>query len=626
VRVGLVLVVGLVVGCSVGDGEGAGDADVTEIHGGRDGGAGAGGRGGGGEGGRQVVVGMCTASAVASCPSETSACAERFCGGRRWAPANSGDGARIPYRIRDPEQRLSPAYREAIAAIASAWTDATDGHVVFEDCSTTSCTGRFISVIPGDGHGLLNADDGEQLLPMPVTPPGDGQPPAHLISHQWGHAIGLDDTYKRADRDRYVRFDPAVWCGDDAGVPPRCALDPAEQPGSPPVASGTFGVYDELSKMNGFATDGVCGAGEPDRTAGAPTAGDASAVLELYHERTSGSGWAPWQPIARSPSPTAPLDYQLAPGVDPVGGPTVAAGADPQLEIFVRGTDDVVYGTQNLLAGGQFTGWADWAPLGEYLDSDPAVAVLDQETLHLAARSALFHTVVVRTRASGTWSAWISLGAPAAGAASAPAVAALDGALLTVIVRGGDGLLYQQTCSDPHNDCIDNVGGYDLHGVDLWAPLDAPPETWSFVGKPNAVWAHDDGGDRLVVTAVGTDGRAHWLVRGDGSSGWRDLAFAGSADDPEPSVAVYTAGRYQDLSFLARDARGLLAQGNGDGALDPLGGLLASPPAATAAGSRVLAVGLMNDHGRPGVWWKFAGGFTPPCTTNAPDSCATCAH
>jgi hypothetical protein len=376
--------------------------------------------------------------------------------------------------------------------------------------------------------------------------------------------------------------------GERQIVPARAALHPTDQPGSPLV--------------------------------GAPTAGDASAVVELYQQRAR--GWAPWQPIARSPTPTAPFDYQLAPGVDPVGGPAVAAADDPEVEIFARASDGAVYGTRNLLADGKFVGWADWSALSQNLDldSDPAVAVLDPETLHLAAHSARYRIVVMRTRAEGTWSAWISLGAPAVGAVSAPAVAALDGRQLTVIVRASDGLLYQQTCRDPHDDCIANVGGFDVDGVDLWTPLDPPPAAWSFVGKPNAVWTHDEDGDKLVVTAVGTDGKAHWLVRGPretDTSGWRELRFPRfGADDPEPAVvALSTTGSFEDLAFLARGSRGLLIRVSPDGTLDRLGGLLASPPGAASAGARVVVVGLMNDHGRPGVWWRFAGGFTPPCTT-----------
>jgi len=583
------------------------------------------GDGAGGAGRGSPPLGSCMASALLSCPPEDdgSACAEWFCGTRLWAYDTPGVEAHLTYRIRDPNHLFSAEYEAAIHAIAQAWTDATLGRVKFDDCSKAKCTGRFISVIPGDWHGLLNPGDGEQFLPMPVSPNGEGAPSRHRISHQWGHAIGLDDTYKRGDRDRYVRFDRTVWCGAGGGVPPRCAVDPANQLGSPPIASGTFGVYDERSKMNGFATQGICGGDEPDAASGQPTASDASAVLELYLQR---AGWAPWQPIGRSHSPDQPLDYQLAPGVDPVGGPVVSGGRDPSVEVFVRGSDGAVYATRNVLAGDTFVRWDDWTPLGEKVDADPSVTFLDQDTLHLAARSATDQTIVLRTRTRGNWDAWTSLGAPAMGADSAPAIAALDGKQLTVVVRGRDGLLYQQTCRDPRQGCIANAGN-----PDVWTPLDPPLAGWSFVGKPNVVWSRDADRAWMVVAAAGTDHRAHWLWHsegsqwGNGTSGWQELTTLDLApDDPEPAVGIDTRGSYADVGFFARTRQGLLANISKEDGTYLLGGILASPPGSAGAGSRVLVVGLMNDHGRPGVWWKFANGFTPPCTYNAPGACATC--
>ena len=55
------------------------------------------------------------------------------------------------------------------------------------------------------------------------------------------------------------------------GPPPRCAYGPDEV-GSPRIPSDTFGVYDEKSKMNGFAIDGICGSAEPEPSSGEPTA------------------------------------------------------------------------------------------------------------------------------------------------------------------------------------------------------------------------------------------------------------------------------------------------------------------------------------------------------------------
>jgi len=106
---------------------------------------------------------------------------------------------------------------------------------------------------------------------------------------------------------------------------------------------------------------------------------------------------------------------------------------------------------------------------------------------------------------------------------------------------------------------------------------------------------------------------------------WRQLSPLDLApDDPQPSVAPYTPGRFENVWFFARNRRGLLANVSKDDELVPLGGVLASAPAAAGIGTRVVAAALVNDHGRLGVWWKFWGGFTMPCTYNASDACATC--
>ena len=42
--------------------------------------------------------------------------------------------------------------------------------------------------------------------------------------------------------------------------------------------------------------------------------------------------------------------------------------------------------------------------------------------------------------------------------------------------------------------------------------------------------------------------------------------------------------------------------------------------------TRIDVAALMDDHGHPGVWWRFYGGntFTPPCNYNKPGTCAQC--
>jgi hypothetical protein len=525
----------------------------------------------------------------------------------------------ITYRIDDPDGKFSDTYKSTIRASAQAWSDASDGIVQFKECP--QCGGRTVVVVPGSGDGIADpAALLEQVLPMPVE--ASAPPPLHRIAHQWGHAIGLGHTYERADRDRYVKFDPAVWCGAQrSGLPPRCAFGP-DQPGFPNIASDTFGVYDEKSKMNGFAIDGICGASEPDASSGMPADSDGSAVEELYLEHTA--NWAPFQPIARSISPTEPLDYQLADGVDPVGSPAITEWTPPSVEIFARGTNAAVYEVHNELFGTVFLGWSDWQPVATDVDADPAAVFVDANTLRLAVRAHSDGSIRLRTRTSGNWGAWVSLGAPIVGAASAPAIAAY-GPLVSVAVLGNDGLIYVRSCGDPATTCAGNMGPSDA-----WTALDAPPPGTKIVSKPSATFLSDG---RLCLTVVSDDDAA-WLVVSEGggarfdTASWQSLPHVGlMPEDPVPGVAVIGAG--SAVSFYARGPRGRLIYAERWYLRFNLGGILASPPAVTFAldgspGIHVAAV--IEDHGRPGVWVKYyvPDGFQPPCNLNAPGTCAQC--
>src|SRR4029079_18780210 len=126
------------------------------------------------------------------------------------------------------------------------------------------------------------------------------------------------------------------------------------------------------SKMNGFKIDGICGSSEPDPTSGEPTPGDAAAVEELFASQAL--QWSPFRPIGRSVSLGQPLDYQLAPGVDSIGTPAIAAWTSPAVEVFVRGTGNFVYGTHNELASGAFLRWSDWQLVALGVDASPAIA------------------------------------------------------------------------------------------------------------------------------------------------------------------------------------------------------------------------------------------------------------
>jgi hypothetical protein len=593
------------------------------------GGAGIGGGGTSGNGGSTGTTDggppppMCTASMVTACADPGTTCEETLCGGHVWRNQVL-NSLLVSYRILDPDGMFSPGYRGAIRAAASAWTRASSGLVTIQECSV--CTGRFISVVPSDGDGIMNPDAAEQFLPMPVS----GRISPHRIAHQWGHVVGLAHTYERADRDRYVRFDPEIWCPPGGfGLPPHCAAGPAKPPGFPPVTTGTFGVFDGKSKMNGLRSEGICGAEEPDDDSGEPTIGDVSAAAELFFGLVS--AWSPFRPIGRSVSPTEPLDYQLAPGVDPVGSPAVAELEYASPEIFVRGTDDRVYRTarSDLLT----SDWLAWMPVPDAVDvdADPAVTfayLANTETLFLAVRSGQDGNIHLSARREGTWGAWTSLGAPSAGAASGPTLASESPSSLAVLVRGGDGLIYWLACTDAEDDCASSSSQ-----ASAWKPL-PPPPSGIFVGKPSAVWLREATGltvaairdDRiaLVMTRVNTGG-GDWLPSTD-----VDLA----PDDPNPSVAITMFSSPGYVEVFARNPQGLFVVDTLQVTPSPVGGVIASPPGAVAiVGSgdtfpgtlRLDVAAIIDDHGRPGVWWRYGdGNYTPPCHYKRPGTCLEC--
>jgi hypothetical protein len=573
-----------------------------------------------GELGRHII-GTCDAGTVTECagPTPNGQCQQTYCGGRLWLDGPQSLVGYIPYRIQDPSGLFSNPYKSAIRASATAWSASTGGLITFAECSR--CTGRFISVVPGSGDGISNPQDWEELLPLPVNTMAPGEIPWHRIAHQWGHVIGLDDTYRRPDRDRYASFDPAVWCTNGVSLPATCAYSgQSQQPGSPPIASGTFGSYDELSVMNGLPSEGVCGKRAADPSSGQPTLGDVSAVEELYFGIDG--RWAPFQPIARSVAANEPLNYELAPGVDPVGGPAIAESAAASVDIVVRGKDGKIYETWNDLSGTTFLDWADWTVVADHVDADLGLVFAGPNTLYLVVRSAVDGSIRLRTRTAGVWGRWGSLGAPSVGALSAPAIAAQDQQSLTVFARGGDNLIYQLECTDPVTMCAASAAA-----VDAWTALPAS-DVGGFLGKPSAAWMADGSG-LLMVTAIGVD-HAAWIIgpAPNNWGGWLPLHISVSPEDPDPGVALASNAGLGQLNYFTRDENGLLHQKIDSGAMFELGGMPISTPGTvgTARGDlRVDVVALIDDHGHPGVWWKFLSTQnTPPCNYNAPGTCAQC--
>jgi hypothetical protein len=571
----------------------------------------------------------CLTSGVTSCPTDAGgpACEQNVCGGLLWPPGVSNT-LLIQYQIKDTQSQFSAGYLGAIRAAARAWMLASSGFVMILEC--TACGPRFISVQPGDIDGVMNPGNPMPVLQMPVVANG-GRVSPHQIAHQWGHVVGLSHTYQRADRDRYVGFDQDLLCPSSGpGLPPRCTGSAASGP-FPGVATGTFGVFDEKSKMNDFRGDGVCGAEEPDQDSDEPTIGDVSTAAELFSGATMG-GWSPFLPIGQLVSPTQPLDYQLAPDVDPTGSPAIAELDYASPEIFVRGTDDTVYRTKRDLAASP-PDWTKWDPVVGGVDADPAVVfatdvVATNPTLFLAVRLQADGKIYLRARkGDDAWGYWTGLAAPPAGAASAPALASESPSSLAIVVRGGDGLIYWLNCTDANamQPCATSATGQDA-----WKAL-PPPSAGIFVSKPSAIWPMGNN-IGLIVAAVRDDRKAQLITHVDG--GGSDWLPAGNVmvnddlapDDQKPGVAITTSNNPTVVTFLARNQQRLLVSDTQDQQFPSIGGVLVSPPGAVTVVHQTVrtdVAAIIDDHGHPGVWWRFQDGdYAPAC--DAPGSCTEC--
>jgi len=119
---------------------------------------GAGGNGGTFDGGFDGAARMCPTTPVNACPAEDAGgrCEQTYCGGRLW-PNSLTKSVLVSYRILDPTNEFSAGYKAAIRASANAWFRASGKFVTFKECAV--CSGKFISVVPGDGDGIINALD-----------------------------------------------------------------------------------------------------------------------------------------------------------------------------------------------------------------------------------------------------------------------------------------------------------------------------------------------------------------------------------------------------------------------------------------------------------------------------------
>ena len=139
----------------------------------------------------------------------------------------------------------------------------------------------------------------------------------------------------------------------------------------------------------------------------------------------NGTSWSNWYKIGG----------QLAPGT----GPAADARDANSLDVFVQGTDHVLYYTH-----WDGTTWSAWHSLGGVLTSSPAATSPGNGMIDVFVRgtdSAIWERTT--TNGGASWSNWASLGGQLA-SGTGPA-ACSQGSRLDVFAEGTNGALYQKT-------------------------------------------------------------------------------------------------------------------------------------------------------------------------------------
>jgi len=531
-----------------------------------------------------------------SCVTAAS-CAKRPCGGYLWA-----DGT-VPFQM---DSSLSLPEQTALDNAARAWSQNSDV-IAFSRCLDDDCPAqgraRWLEVTLGAAPRLSAPTSvGPQRLELPASVSYE------RVVHELGHVLGLPDVWRRPDRDRYLRLSEAAFCAGDGHWDATMCEPGSEQARDEPYQrpTGQFGTFETGSAMN-LSGPEVCESEEPDPARVVPTARDLSALVELY---LTGSGWSPFAPLARDVSAKQPLEHSLAPKVRIVGSPALTSRSLPQLDVYARGSDQQIYWKFRLYSAGRFGSWVDWRALGCCFDSDPTAVSWSFDHTDLFARDIggeIRWAVLSQQGDSNNlqWGAWRSLGAPDAGAASAPAVASSSTQRLHLFVRGGDDCLYYKAYSG------------------AWSQTWTRLSDETFIGKPTA--AARTGG-RVDVMVVTTDGhlRHHAF---DGSS-WlpSELLDGPIAVGSSPALAA-SAGT---LYLYAQTPDHHLAERTSNdrpwGAWRDLGGALDASPAAVGSLLRphVDIAATSDDHGSESLWLR-SWPYRRPCYVGS-STCGECAE
>lgn len=574
-------------GIDTSDGGAAGGGDFIDRAGVGGSAAGAG-AGGGGEGGEP---GGCAddSSQPLSCLTNLS-CPQSACGGYLW------EGGFVPYQL---EESLSPRQAELVNEAAWAWSDAFAG-IQLVQCEDNACERsypRWLSVRLGQTSLSPSVPDGEQLLELAakVSP--------ERVAHELGHVLGLPDVWRRPDRDRHLKLSESAFCGSSSRWDASTCRVSEPQPWSRPYrpTTGLFGPFDTESAMN-LAGPDVCEAVEPEHVRKLPTANDRAALIELYR---TGDGWSPFATLGRDVGPGRPLENTLAPGVTPIGSPTLASTGYPRLIAYVLGSDRQLYYKDTNWEGDHYGDWSDWGALGGCcFDSDPAAVSWNALRLDVFVRGdAGDLRWLYWDGAANVVSNWSSLAPPDVGAASAPVVVSNAPGHLGLFVRGGDGALYWRSYAG------------------VWEPDWKRLGEETFVGKPAVAMRVD--GTVEVVVATGEGALRHQTFS-PGSSVGQTLEGP-IAPGTSPTLVVAGDALHLLVSNASHHLAERILEGTSWGPWRDLGGLISGSPGALGSLGRreVHVAAAVPEGGSTGVWvrsWPAAR----PCYIEA--ACGTCAE
>ena len=219
-------------------------------------------------------------------------------------------------------------------------------------------------------------------------------------------------------------------------------------------------------------------------------------------------------------------------GFGPLGGnllgdPAVAHNSDGRLEVFVIGTDHVLYHKSQIVAGGG-SGWTGYSSLGGNIISNPIVAQNSDgrlEVFVIRTDHALYH-VSQLTAGSNSWSGFTTLGGNIIGN---PAVGKNSDGRLEVFVIGTNHGLWHIFETAPSSS--NSWSGYGSLGGNI-------------ISNP-AVGKNSDG--RLEVFVIGTDHALYHIFETapSSSNSWSAFIFLGGYVISDPAVARNSDGRLQ---------------------------------------------------------------------------------